>query len=511
MIQLRGRCMDRNRGFNEMMTRRFFIGGAAGCLAVGPGRVLASACASADGALLTFGVVSDIHIALAKGGKSIAEAYSADTFKATLKRFRDAGVDAVVIAGDIAHHGLAPEMAETARAWHEIFPGDRAPDGRKVERIFVTGNHDNGSRRAKRVYADEKDIRENLLSLDYKKWWDRIWHEEWQSSFMKEVKGYRFAGFNWVIGDCRGSEEKFNLEIADWYAKHGKSFDPSKPFFHVQHPHPKGTVHGETVWGQDIGMSTKALSAHPNAIAFSGHSHISVTDERSIWQGGFTSVGCGTLRNVSLAVPGACSLPNGYENGKTSSKLPPEVDAGKAMRIPERFNCRQEQLVRVYGDCVRFSRREAVSGESYGPDLVMPLPAAERRPFDFKMREAKAMAPEFPSGAVLSVKRKKGNVRGTKAERNRKVHVWEFSAPAASAVRNSLAVAYEFTVAGDDGKKLEFAVLNEALRFPAGGAKSETGAVCRVDCSRIKEKHFTVSLRAVSCWGRRSAPLEAEI
>lgn len=493
-----------------MMTRRFFIGGAAGCFALGPSRIFASAAESTGKALLTFGVVSDVHIALAKGGNSIAKAYTTETFKATLARFRDAGVDAVVIAGDIAQHGLVPEMAETAKAWYEIFPDDRAPDGRKVERVFVTGNHDNGAGRAKRIYSDAKDIKENLLSLDYKKWWDRIWHEEWQNSFMKEVKGYRFAGFNWMIGDCRGSEEKFNLEIADWYAKHGKSFDPSKPFFHVQHPHPKGTVHGEKVWGQDIGMSTKALMAHPNAIAFSGHSHISITDERSIWQGGFTSIGCGTLRNVSLAVPGACSVSGGYENGKTPAKMP-EVDAAKAMRIVERFNCRQEQLVRVYGDSVRFSRREAISGESYGPDLVMPLPAAEHRPFDFKMREAKAMAPEFPAGAVLEAKRKKGNLRGTKADRNRKVQVWEFSAPAASAVRNSLAVAYEFEVTGDDGKKLLLAVSNEALRFPADSPKGKTGAVCRVDCSRIAAKHFTVSVRAVSCWGRRSAPLEAKV
>ena len=180
-----------------MMTRRFFIGGAAGCFAMGPGRIFASASEGAANALLTFGVVSDVHIALAKGGNSIAKAYTTETFKATLARFRDAGVDAVVIAGDIAQHGLAPEMAETAKAWYEIFPGDRAPDGRKVERIFVTGNHDNGAGRAKRVYSNAKDIKENLLSLDYKKWWDRIWHEEWQNSFMKEVKGYRFAGFNW--------------------------------------------------------------------------------------------------------------------------------------------------------------------------------------------------------------------------------------------------------------------------------------------------------------------------
>ena len=167
--------------------------------------------------------------------------------------------------------------------------------------------------------------------------------------------------------------------------------------------------------------------------------------------------------------------------------------------------------MRVYSDCIRISRREAVSNVSYGPDLVMPLPVAESRPFDFKVRAAKSMAPEFPAGAVLSIKKKKGNVRGAKADRNRKVHVWEFSAPAASAVRNVLVAAYEFTITGDDGSNLVVAASNIALRYPSTIEKGKAGAVCRIDCSRIKAKHFTVSIRAVSCWGRRSAPIEAKV
>ena len=496
-----------------MVTRRFFIGGAASFLALRPNRIFSASCAAeaCGNPELTLGVVSDIHIGLARGGREISKAYATDTFKASLARFRDAGVDAVVIAGDITHNGVGPELMEVGRAWYEIFPDDRAPDGRKVERIFVGGNHDNGLWRAKRVFRNEKDIKANLLSLDYQKWWDEVFHERWQSSFIKEVKGYSFAGFNWVIGDNRGKNEIFNNEIADFYARYGKSLDPSRPFFHIQHPHPKGTVHGERVWCDDTGDSTKALMAHPNAIAFSGHSHLSITDERAIWQGEFTSVACGTLRSVSLWLPGVCDLPNGYENGLTPRTAAPEVESGKAMALPDKYDCRQEQLVRVYADNVRITRREAISGIAYGPDLVMPLPAAERRPFDFKMRSAKAMAPEFPADAVLSVKRKKGNVRGTKAERNRKVQVWEFSAPAADAVRNALAVAYEFKAVGDNGFEHTFAVFNPALRHPAASEKGKCDVFCRIDCSRIKAEHFTVSLRAISCWGRRSAPLEVKV
>ena len=48
-------------------------------------------------------------------------------------------------------------------------------------------------------------------------------------------------------------------------------------------------------WGHDKGIATKTLSNYPNAIAFSGHSHYSLTDERSIWQGAFTSIGQSSL------------------------------------------------------------------------------------------------------------------------------------------------------------------------------------------------------------------------
>ena len=494
-----------------MITRRFFIGGAASAFALGSKYIFADAVASNERPQLSFGVISDVHFAMAKGGNSYLSCYTSDVFRSTLTRFRDAGADAVVIAGDIAHSGLGVELAEAMRVWHEIFPGGLGLDGKKVERIWVTGNHENGLSRAKRVFTDEKVIRENVLALDYQKWWDRIFHEEWKNSFLKEVRGYKFVGFNWVVGDCRGKNEKFNPEIADWYAKNSKTIDPNMPFFHIQHPHPKGTVHGDTVWGQDEGLSTAALMAHPNAIAFSGHSHTSITDERSIWQGGFTSIGCGTLRNVSVKMPGCSKLPRGAENASTPRDQPPEIEAGKAMTIPNLFECKQEQFVQVFKDHIRISRREANSGESYGSDVLLPLPSAERRPFDFKMRYAESMAPEFPAGAELRLRRKKGRVRGTAEARNRKVAVWEISIPRADAVRNVRAAAYKIEIHEEGGEKLELEVFDEGFRFPVNSDKAKMSAVCLVDASRIKAKKFSVSVRAISCWGKYSAPITAKV
>ena len=125
------------------MNRRSFIAGlSAAALAPRP-----AACAAAGGApLLRLGVLSDIHV-------SVPEIVAADphakpclgtgaAFERALRAFRERGVDAVVIAGDLTEFGLIPELEEVARIWNRVFPGDLGADGRKVEKAFILGNHD---------------------------------------------------------------------------------------------------------------------------------------------------------------------------------------------------------------------------------------------------------------------------------------------------------------------------------------------------------------------------------
>ena len=90
------------------MSRRFFIGGLTGALALGPRRIFAaeSGAFSAGKPALTFGLLSDIHIALDKGGKRLHPSYTTETLEKAFAWFRDNGADAVVIAGDMAHCGL---------------------------------------------------------------------------------------------------------------------------------------------------------------------------------------------------------------------------------------------------------------------------------------------------------------------------------------------------------------------------------------------------------------------
>jgi predicted phosphodiesterase len=63
-------------------------------------------------------------------------------FAAALEYFKKQNVDAVVHCGDFAHRGQVEEMRFHADVWRRVFPKNLAPDGHKVEKLFVTGNHD---------------------------------------------------------------------------------------------------------------------------------------------------------------------------------------------------------------------------------------------------------------------------------------------------------------------------------------------------------------------------------
>ena len=489
------------------VSRRWFIGGLAGLLGVRPGRVFADASGVfAQGRPdLVFGVLSDVHICLEKGGKAFKRQYDVDTLTKAFAWFRDRGADAVVIAGDMAHSGLAGELKGVADAWFNVFPEDKAPDGRPVARIFVFGNHDWSSPgRSKEVFPDEAERRSQLLFADPVKWWGELFHEDWAPFVWKEVKGYSFVGAHWCNGGCTGRNEVFTKGMKAYYA--GQKFDPARPFFHVQHPQPKGTAHGDQVWGQDDGESTAILSAFPNAVAFSGHSHTSLLDEKAIWQGAFTSVGTATLRNVNPNLPGLFSPKGGFENYKSPKdpRVAAAYEALKVMRHIDIFNCRQGQLVRVFADRIVFSRQEFVTGLSLGPDLVMPLPATRTRPFAFAPRLARAQAPAFPAGSKLLVKRGEGRTR--KAKKGEKVAVWEVSFPPANAREGVLPTSYEIRAKDPEGKEAVFGLVAFGTRFGAVDPRTKKPLSFRVRCDRVAaDPEFRV--HAYSCWAKRSEPL----
>ena len=379
-----------------MTTRRRFIGGvaASSVAALPPTRALAAV----GGPELTVGLLSDVHIE----GSGPSEKLSA--FERALGYFRDARVDAVVLAGDIADHGLVSELENVARAWYRVFPGDRLPDGGKVEKIFVYGDHDSSCWHVKSsIWGGEWEGDErrakwlDSIQRDPAAAWERCFHEKYSHFFVKTVKGYDFLCAHWR--DVGGRPARDIPGAAEFIRREGALRRGDRPFFYVQHRHPKGTVFGDWVVA-DGGAVTPALSEFPNAVALSGHAHQPLSDERNVWQGAFTSVGTATLD---------------YVGGRHyAENLQPHV-LGTSHDAPmprlDMFKSKQGLVMRVYGDRIDLERRDFVWGESMGPDWSIPLPVARSRPYAYAARAKAFGAPEFAAGAEVSISEADGLTR----------------------------------------------------------------------------------------------------
>ena len=494
------------------VNRRFFIGGLGSFLACGAQRAFAAppGVFTAGRPNLVFGVVSDVHVGLAQGGKALSKTYDTTYLERAFAYFRDQGADAVVIAGDMAHNGQIEELQAVAAAWYKIFPNDIAPDGRRVERVFVFGNHDwSGVKRGKSVYGAKPEvIVQHAIAVDPAKAWDLCFHEPWQEFYVKDVKGFSFVGAHWCKGrekdgDCTGKDEHFITGLADRYAAVKSRLDPSRPFFHVQHPHPKGTVHGP-VWGQDDGQTTAVLSAFPNAVSFSGHSHSSLLDERFIWQDGFTSIGTATLRNVSAGNLYR-GLPSGCEN-TSSPAYNKKLDRDKMMPVFDRMACKQGQLVRVFDDRIVISRRDFTSDVALADDLVMPLPVKENRPFSVERRKAAAKPPQFKAGATLAFALCKAKRRGAKKNEAAQACV-EISIPAAMADPTARPMGYQVEALGANGQPLTVGVVADSFRFAATDARAQGITCLRIAAKRLATGPQTFTVRAYESWGLLSEPV----
>ena len=509
----------------NMVTRRFFIGSlaaAGGYGAFGGNRFLLAAAGFKAGTKpnVRFGVVSDIHIRCSAGGDPKQTYRDNSTFRHTLEWFRSQNVDAVVIAGDMADVGMDENLMAVSEAWYSVFPDDKYPDGRPVEKVFVTGNHDwigfNYNKAAEKAYPDKEERVKHVLHYDMAGWWRKAFREDYTPIFMKEIKGYRFVGAHWDTGTpdnpIGGKADPF-ARIKGFLDEKGKTLDPALPFFYVQHPHPKDTCYGPWAWGHDKGVATEALASYQNAIAFSGHSHYTLTDERSIWQGAFTSVGTSSLRYTGIEYDE--HPPLGFENSSAPSKAQWRSDAEKMMGKFDGSDCRQGMLWSVYGDCIVVRRREFVSDLDLGDEWVLPLPAAESRPFAFAERAVKSKPPKFPDGAGVAVSRIKSRTRGGKAKGGEKIDpvkkdAFKVVVPAAVPERDARLYELEFAAEGKSGEKKVKLVVPAGFNHAPTHAKASAPLSCVFALDELPAGEVRFAVTPINCWGRRGKPLVSE-
>ena len=406
--------------------RRGFLKGVGAFAALGAPNLLAK---GKDRPNLTLGVISDTHI----GSRE-----SAITLERTLKFFRDRKVDAVVCCGDLSDWGLLSGLKYIAEAWERAFPNGKGAEGRPVQKLFCTGNHDYegwwyGDMTAE-MHALGYDEDEALSKLGMKKCWEEVFQEEFAPVRKRTVNGFDF-----ISGEWYGYDEAPGFNLApDWIKTHVSEIDTSKPFFYFMHPPLSGTT-VDSYESKLCRAVTDVLSPYPYAVSFNGHTHWTLNDERCIWQGAFTAVSV-----PSLSVTGVM---DGDENGG-------DVRNGKTTRampmIPARFRYEEPQglVISVFDDRMVMERYDFRKFVHTAPTWNVPFAPTvpEERPYSFKAHSVRTPVPEFPEKAKLTLFTSNTETRGGK---------WEIvlvaSFPAAKAVPAARALDYELRAVPTDG------------------------------------------------------------
>ena len=444
---------------------------------------------------LVIGLLSDIHISLDPNDDPVK---ATSLFRHALEYFRDRHVDGVLVSGDLANAGLETELKAVADAWFAVFPGGKLPDGSTVANLMHYGDHDAETR----FYNDkveEKFAKAGLpipRSLSQgelrKECWEKLFGEPWSPVRRVKVKGYDFVLSNFMREGGRSAPDDLEVRLR------AMDLDPRKPFFYSQHRWIRGTyLADEEMWGGDNGVAGKVLANYPNCVAFQGHTHYMLTDDRGLWIGDFISI-----NNGSLLTQGPARM---RENGVDISWYKDDYMRETQMECLDIRCCHAGMVMSVCGDLVTLERRDFGTDLPLGPDLVFSTDPKLRSQCNDAARKAKSVAPEFARDAEVSAVAKSGKDR-----RGRSTEQVIVSFPTVKAA-GGLPRAYEYFVRAEapDGT-----LLKEKRVFSPGINRPESLDAATTTCVFAKSEIATggnvrFSVRPANCWGVAGKPVFA--
>lgn len=295
-----------------------------------------------DRVRLRFGVLSDCHLGMEPSADDEKLRKLLHTFLHMAGGGRN--LSAVAIAGDLTKRGTAPEVKRCGALIRE------ALDPQQTELFVTPGNHEvhRGAFFKWNPYFEGLgDLAyhnplcpgryrraDGRIKQDYFHSWDFI-----HGNYHTTINGFHF------ISVFDYDNDNFPTDLVWLYRqlKMAEEEAPEKPIFIFGHCHPQDTCYGSSqvrrweIYKHAYHWTTNnlchVLNRFPQAVFFSGHTHFPVADERSIWQGGYTSINTGSSSYMSIE-EGYVQNGNSQEfeaSHSVSNGLFVEVD--EAMRI----------------------------------------------------------------------------------------------------------------------------------------------------------------------------------
>lgn len=313
---------------------------------------------------LRVAVISDLQL---PNDKDTAT-HQYESFEKTLTSLKNKGMDVLVIAGDFTDVGSRKAWDSYKKIYDKVMADSKEPI-----KLFILGNHDYWLP----MFAECGEI---PTPAKMQKRFTKYTGEPVNSH--QVINGFHFICWSSMDGSYDKSYRNYETVRAE--LDKAVADNPENPIFVITHLNPSETVYGSDGWGNDD--INKLLKDYPQVISLSGHSHFSIIDERSVWQGDYTALTTQSLDYIELeegkyngSVPKdaygnriaedmpACLYMN-IENGKvTVERL--EANSGKALKEPWVFEAPFDKPAK-YTDSRKMQNQAPALDENIGAKLV---------------------------------------------------------------------------------------------------------------------------------------------
>ena len=286
--------------------------------------------------------------------------------------------DVVLSGGDIANGNPA-----SYKKYGEIYNRHFAKKKNPPVHIPITGNHDYLAypKGTKRPTAQES-MKRFFAPMGLPSNW--LQHHK--------VKGYTFIGVSATDDKGEHSNKDEIKKVSDLIGRAEKD-SPGKPVFVLTHLTPAFTLlcsnfnktrPAKAPYYWRVDHIRQMLENHPQAVSISGHTHLAIEDERTIWQGEFTAIHGGVLRWV------------------TPQKPAPESGLVDTL---DRFKGRNFVYIEVFKKEMIIYRFDANTLREIKPGKRwrITLPYTPEKAVYTAERSKKEAAPQFPAGAKAKI------------------------------------------------------------------------------------------------------------
>lgn len=220
-------------------------------------------------------------------------------------RYHNRGLDAVVFAGDIINNAKASQVESFKEVYESVF------DPAKVPFVFCLGNHDVNSGRPYTYQDLNMDVYYRIFGNAYRTYVPE--DTDLQLGCVHQVVGgYHFLAIDPLDSGYVGEKDdpsgaKYPEESKVWLDRMLAKItaeNPDRYVFVATHP----MIHG-LAYGGDLVMGAiywyakellPILNQYPQVVAFGGHLHFPISDERSIMQDKITGINCGAMSYMAI-------------------------------------------------------------------------------------------------------------------------------------------------------------------------------------------------------------------